>query len=179
MDQTGSVSYMPYIGVILLMPHDPNVIARFDAVATGIVPLDVLGQGETDRGHIQLAEYEPEMVYLGEAPARRLISGWDIAGIARPRHRGQQRGERRRDPRLEARGERSRSRELLLVHDPKEPTGREKAPGDYGQFVVDSTTEVLLGRMENIARLVGVLSLLVALPLLWMAWVLAPTSPGC
>ena len=47
MDQTGSVSYVPYIGVILLMPHDPNVISRFDAVATGIVPLEVLGQGET------------------------------------------------------------------------------------------------------------------------------------
>jgi hypothetical protein len=37
---------------------------------------------------------------------------------------------------------------------------------------------VLLGRMENIARLVGVLSLLVALPLLWMAWVLGANLAG-
>jgi hypothetical protein len=43
---------------------------------------------------------------------------------------------------------------------------------------VDSTTEVLLGRMESIARLVGVLSLLVALPLLWMAWVLGANLAG-
>ena len=46
------------------------------------------------------------------------------------------------------------------------------------QFVVDSTTQVLLGRMERIARLVGVLSLLVALPLLWMAWVLGANLAG-
>ena len=68
--------------------------------------------------------------------------------------------------------------QLVLVHDPKDPTGREKSPGAFGQFVVDSTTEVLLGRMENIARLVGVLSLLVALPLLWMAWVLGANLTG-
>src|SRR5204863_537948 len=40
-------------------------------------------------------------------------------------------------------------------------------------FVVDITTEVLLERMQGIARLIGLISLLVALPLLWMAWVLA------
>src|SRR5262249_2454328 len=45
-------------------------------------------------------------------------------------------------------------------------------------FVVDSTTEVLLDRMQNIARLIGVVSLLVALPLLWMAWVLAANLAG-
>ena len=45
MDQTGSVSYIPYIGVVLLMPDRPDVIARFDSVATGIVPLDVMGSG--------------------------------------------------------------------------------------------------------------------------------------
>src|SRR5262249_32818201 len=45
-------------------------------------------------------------------------------------------------------------------------------------FVVDSTTEVLLERMQGIARLIGVVSLLVALPLLWMAWVLAGNLAG-
>src|SRR5205807_1563069 len=44
--------------------------------------------------------------------------------------------------------------------------------------VVDSTTEVLLDRMQGIARLIGVVSLLVALPLLWMAWVLAANLAG-
>ena len=32
--------------------------------------------------------------------------------------------------------------------------------------------------MQNIARLIGVVSLLVALPLLWMAWVLAANLAG-
>ena len=45
-------------------------------------------------------------------------------------------------------------------------------------FVVDSTTEVLLERMQGIARLIGLVSLLVALPLLWMAWVLAGNLAG-
>jgi hypothetical protein len=177
MDQTGSVSYVPYIGVVLLMPHDPKVIARFDSVATGIVPLEVMGRGDADRGHLQLAEYEPEMVYLGRLRREQLISGWDIAGsldrvaavniaVGGAAQTLANQASNLSDPRL------------VLVHDPKEPTGREKTPGAYGQFVVDSTTEVLLGRMEGIARLVGLLSLLVALPLLWMAWVLGANLAG-
>src|SRR5262249_12608937 len=38
MDQTGSVSYIPYIGAILLMPYDWNILTKFDQVATGFVP---------------------------------------------------------------------------------------------------------------------------------------------
>jgi hypothetical protein len=179
MDQTGSVSYVPYIGVVLLMPDDPNIIARFDAVSTGIVPLDLAGGGDnTDRGHVQLAEYEPEVVYLGKLKRDELISGWDIAASL----------DRVADVNatidIAANAMSTRAStdnidpQILLVHDPKDPTGREKSPGAFGQFVVDSTTEVLLGRMENIARLVGVLSLLVALPLLWMAWVLGANLTG-
>ena len=177
MDQTGSVSYVPYIGVVLLMPHEPNVIARFDAVATGIVPLDVLGQGDTDRGHLQLAEYEPEMVYLGKLRRDQLISGWDIAGSLE-RVMAVNDAVNEAAVRIGTRATYEPEPRLVLVHDPKDPTGREKSPGAYGQFVVDSTTEVLLTRMENIARLVGVLSLLVALPLLWMAWVLGANLAG-
>ena len=177
MDQTGSVSYVPYIGVILLMPNEPNVISRFDAVATGIVPMEILGQGETDRGHLQLAEYEPEVVYLAKLQRDRLISGWDIAGSL-DRVIDVNNAVNDAAVRVSKRAENDTEPHLLMVHDPKDPTGREKAPGDYGQFVVDSTTEVLLGRMENIARLVGVLSLLVALPLLWMAWVLGANLAG-
>ena len=43
---------------------------------------------------------------------------------------------------------------------------------------MDSTTEVLLKRMQGIAGAVGVVSLLVALPLLWMAWVLGANLAG-
>ena len=36
MDQTGSVSYIPYIGAILLMPYDWDILTKFDQVATGL-----------------------------------------------------------------------------------------------------------------------------------------------
>ncbi|HVL69713.1 MAG TPA: FtsX-like permease family protein [Vicinamibacterales bacterium] len=178
MDQTGSVSYVPYIGIILLMPHEPNVIARFDAVATGIVPLEVLGSaGNADRGHLQLAEYEPEMVYLGKLRREELISGWDLgASLDRVAAVSMAVGEAAHAVSTQAWY--GNEPMLLRVHDPADPTGKEKAPGAFGQFVVDSTTQVLLGRMERIARLVGVLSLLVSLPLLWMAWVLGANLAG-
>jgi cell division protein FtsX len=44
--------------------------------------------------------------------------------------------------------------------------------------VVDSTTQVLLQRMSRIAKLIGLLSLLIALPLLWMAWLFAGNLSG-
>lgn len=176
MDQTGSVSYIPYIGIILLMPHNPAIIERFDAVATGIMPLDA-GQGESDRGHLQLAEYEPEMVYLARLERERLISGWDIAASL-DRVAALNRDVNNAAVKLVNRAFNEPEAEVVLVHDPKDRSGKEKIAGDYGQFVVDSTTEVLLGRMERIARLVGVLSFLVALPLLWMAWVLGANLAG-
>src|SRR4029079_19122260 len=64
MDQTGSVSYVPYIGAILLMPYDWNILTKFDQVATGFVPDEVLGVGNQEAGHIQMAEYAPELVYV-------------------------------------------------------------------------------------------------------------------
>ena len=66
MDQTGSVSYMPYIGAMLLMPYDWNILNKFDQVATGFVPDDVLGVGNEEAGHIQMAEYAPEVVYVAK-----------------------------------------------------------------------------------------------------------------
>ncbi len=202
MDQTGSVSYIPYIGIILVMPNQANVIARFDNAATGIVPLGAGQQGDTDVGHIQMAEYEPEMMYIGKLDREKLISGWDISGSldrvedvnwaiedavnAVSTVRNQDGEDRARLARNSAGGddvvrainEGGRDGGIVLVHEPGEATGREKAPGELGQFVVDSTTQVLLGRMNNIAQMVGVLSLLIALPLLWMAWVLAGNLAG-
>ena len=40
MDQTGSVSYVPYVGAILLMPYEWDILTKFDQVATGFVPSD-------------------------------------------------------------------------------------------------------------------------------------------
>ena len=44
--------------------------------------------------------------------------------------------------------------------------------------VVDSTVLVLLQRMEGVARIIGLLTLLIALPLLWMAWVFQANLAG-
>ena len=66
MDQTGSVSYVPYIGAVLLMPYDWNILNKFDQVASGFVPDDVLGLQNEDASHIQMAEYAPEVVYVAK-----------------------------------------------------------------------------------------------------------------
>ena len=146
MDQTGSVSYVPHVGLFLLMPYREDVLRRFDVVANGFLPLEMVDPTDTEEDHIQRAEYYPEVMYLAKLDRPRLISGWDIPGsLARVRD----------------------------VHRRISAT----AP-DRRQFTVDSTTEVLLRRMDEVARYVGLLSLLVALPLLWMAWMLAGSLSG-
>jgi hypothetical protein len=150
MDQIGSVSYVPYVGLVLLMPYDQEVLARFDTVSSGFLPLEMVDIGAEDYGHIQLAEYEPEVTYLGRLDRARLISGWDIGGsLAR----------------------------VNAVHERVRAAARGDETGNHS-FTVDGTTGVLLARMDAVARLVGLLSLLVALPLLWMAWVLAANLSG-
>jgi hypothetical protein len=49
---------------------------------------------------------------------------------------------------------------------------------DFGDVYVSSDSLLLLDRMIVVARALGVLSLLIALPLLWMAWVLAANLVG-
>jgi hypothetical protein len=177
MDQTGSVSYIPYIGAILLMPYDWSVLTKFDQVASGFVPEEVLGlsAADSDVGHIQMAEYAPEVVYLAKIDRPSLISGWDIPGsLARVSalNDALQSGaaEKAPTPQKVHQGPAAHGHEA----------GEPEEEGKFGNvnFVVDSTTEVLLERMEGIARLIGVVSLLVALPLLWMAWVLAANLAG-
>ncbi|MGH9200025.1 MAG: FtsX-like permease family protein, partial [Vicinamibacterales bacterium] len=178
MDQTGSVSYVPVIGTILLMPYDWDVITKFDFVANGIVPPDLSVAMSTDQAHVQQAEYAPELVYLARLDRSRLISGWDIPGsLARV-------GTLNR--RLHADAALSGPDPSTSVpHDEghRGPEG-ESADGPHPEkfggiaFVVDSTTEVLLDRMQGIARSVGIVSLLVALPLLWMAWALGANLAG-
>jgi len=179
MDQTGSVSYVPYIGVILLMPFDGQILSRFDSVASGVLPSELANAEELEEGHIQLAEYHPEVAFLGRIDRSRLISGWDIPG-SRARVAALNR-------RLRVVTEWAASAPASETVPPAEGDDPLAAPdldasGTQGTspsgFVVDSTTQVLLARMEGIARLVGVVSLLVSLPLLWMGWVLAANLCG-
>src|SRR5919106_658483 len=168
MDQTGSVSYIPYIGAILLMPYDWDVLTKFDQVASGFVPEDVLGvsAADSDVGHIQTAEYAPEIMYLAKLDRASLISGWDIPGsLARVASLNDalQSGAAERAP--------TPQKIHLGPAEHGHEAGEPEEEGKFGamNFVVDSTTEVLLERMNGTARLIGLVSLLVALPLLWMA----------
>jgi hypothetical protein len=177
MDQTGSVSYVPYIGAILLMPYEWDILTKFDQVATGFVPSDIVGVADQDAGHIQMAEYAPEVVYLARIDRASLVSGWDIPGSLAT--------VQALNARLHSNAEENAPipngalQEPVPghAHEAGEPAEESKFSGSVS-FVVDSTTEVLLDRMQRIARLIGLVSLLVALPLLWMAWVLAANLAG-
>jgi hypothetical protein len=177
MDQTGSVSYVPYIGAILLMPYQWDILTKFDQVATGFVPADIVGVSDQDAGHIQMAEYAPEVVYLARIDRASLVSGWDIPGSLA--------NVKALNARLHSSAEANAPIPKGALQEPApghsheagEPAEESKFSGSVS-FVVDSTTEVLLERMQGIARLIGLVSLLVALPLLWMAWVLAANLAG-
>jgi hypothetical protein len=177
MDQTGSVSYVPYIGAILLMPYEWDILTKFDQVATGFVPSDVVGVTDQDAGHIQMAEYAPEVVYLARIDRASLVSGWDIPGSLA--------NVKALNARLHSHAEENAPIPKSALEEPVpghsheagEPPEESKFSGSVS-FVIDSTTQVLLERMQGIARLIGVVSLLVALPLLWMAWVLAGNLAG-
>jgi FtsX-like permease family protein len=178
MDQTGSVSYVPYIGAILLMPYEWDILTKFDQVANGFVPQEIVGVNDPDAGHIQNAEYAPEVVYLARLDRPRLITGWDISGSLA----NVQALNRRLHSNAEDNAPIPKSALVDPVpghsHDAGEPAEDESKFSRSVSFLVDSTTEVLLERMQGIARLIGVVSLLVALPLLWMAWVLAGNLAG-
>ena len=181
LDQTGSVSYVPYIGVILLMPFDSQILSRFDSVASGILPSELANDEELEEGHIQLAEYHPEVAFLGRLDRARLISGWDIPGS---RARVATLNRRLRVvTEWAATAPASETDPPPARDDPPETSdtdagGSPRKGTSASGFVVDSTTQVLLARMEGIARLVGLVSLLVSLPLLWMGWVLAANLCG-
>ena len=178
MDQTGSVSYVPYIGAILLMPYDWDILTKFDQVATGFVPPDIVGVADQDAGHIQMAEYAPEVVYLARIDRASLISGWDIPGSLA--------NVKALNASLHRRAEEKTPIPQSALHDAAPGHSHEagEPPEDDSKFsgsvsfLVDSTTEVLLERMDAVARLIGLVSLLVALPLVWMAWVLAANLAG-
>lgn len=147
MDQVGSISFVPHIGITLLMPYNDSVLRKFETVASGLITEEVAGE-HAWMGHQVLAgQYLPEVVHVGRIDRAALVSGWDIDGS------------------------------LERVAGVKERLARAIAEAD-AKASVDSTTLVLLERMSGIARLIGLLTLLIALPLLWMAWVLAGNLSG-
>src|SRR5260370_27691424 len=153
MFQTVSVSYVPYIGAILLMPYDWDILTKFDQVATGFVPSDIVGVRDQDAGHIQMAEYAAEVVYLARIDRASLVSGWDIPGSLA--------NVKALNARLHSSAEENAPIPKSAVQEPVpghsheagEPPEEDSKFSGSVSFVVDSTTEVLLERMAAIARL--------------------------
>jgi hypothetical protein len=135
MDQIGSISFVPYIGVILVVPHQFGLLQRFDALSRGAL-------GDHADIHVTAGEYLPEVVHLARIDRRALISGWDIQGS------------------LE---------NLERLH--AEVDRRSKSLGPT--IFVDNAILVLLKRMAEISRLIGLATLMIAIPLLAIAWMLA------
>src|SRR5436309_5366805 len=159
------------------MPYEWDILTKFDQVATGFVPSDIVGVSDQDAGHIQMAEYAPEVLYLARIDRVSLVSGWDIPGsLANVKALNRRLHSDAQDNAPIPKGA---LQEPVPGHghEAGEPPEESKFSGSVS-FVVDSTTEVLLERMQGIARLIGLVSLLVALPLLWMAWVLAANLAG-
>jgi hypothetical protein len=135
MDEIGSISFVPYIGVILVVPHNFELLQRFDALSRGAL-------GDHADIHVTAGEYLPEVVHLARVDRKALISGWDIPGsLAR----------------------------LEKLHAEVEQASRALGPTIF----VDNAILVLLKRMAEISRLIGLATLLIAIPLLGIAWMLA------
>jgi hypothetical protein len=135
MDEIGTISFVPYIGVILVMPHDFERLRWFDALSRG-----ALG-GSVDI-HATAGEYLPEVIHLARVDRKKLISGWDIRGS--------------------------------LANLKKLQTEIEAQVSSLGPTIfVDNAILVLLNRMAEISRLLYFATLLIAIPLLAIAWMLA------
>ena len=135
MDEIGTISFVPYIGIILVMPHDFERLQWFDALSRG-----ALG-GSVDI-HATAGEYLPEVIHLARVDRRKLISGWDIRGSLA---------------------------NLQRLQKDIEAQVSELGPTIF----VDNAILVLLNRMAEISRLLYFATLLIAIPLLAIAWMLA------
>jgi len=140
MDEIGSISFVPYIGVILVIPHDFEILRRFDALSRGALD---------DHGdiHVTAGEYLPEVVHLARIDRKRLISGWDIQGSLQ---------------------------NLQRLHGEIDERIKSLSPTIF----LDNAILVLLGRMADISRLIALATLLIAIPLLAIAWMLASNLSG-
>jgi hypothetical protein len=135
MDEIGSISFLPYIGVILIVPYNFDLLQRFDALSRGAL-------GDQADIHVTAGEYLPEVVHLARIDRKALISGWDIQGSLA---------------------------NLERLHAEVEEKSKALGPTIF----VDNAILVLLKRMAEISRLIGVATLLIAIPLLGIAWMLA------
>ena len=75
LEQTSSPTLVPELGMILVLPWDPALILKFDAVSRGFMH---------EHGHADIhgtpGEYFPEIIHLARLDRPAIVSGWDIEG---------------------------------------------------------------------------------------------------
>jgi len=142
MDQTSSPTMVPELGVVLVTAYDPKILTAFDNVSRGMAHHDH-GE-EEERG-------DPIHASSGEYFP-------DIIHLARVDRRALISGwdVEASHARIAALGQQARAAAQEVTF----------------RMGIDNTAGVLLERMNKTAKVVGLVSLLAALPLLWMAWVL-------
>jgi hypothetical protein len=145
MDQTSSPTLVPELGVILVTAYNPKILNAFDAVSRGVA-----NHFDGDDGDEGQADHEHDMTAGQYLP--------DIIHLARM--------------------------DRLALVSGWDVEASYKRIADLGRKVyqeahlinsqvgTDNTSGVLLERMSKTAKAVALISLLAALPLVWMAWVL-------
>ena len=145
MDQTSSPTLVPELGVILVTAYDPKILTAFDEVSRG---MEHHHHGD-----------DPEETGKGD-PIHASSGDYfpDIIHLARVDRRALISGwdVEASHLRLAALGQKARSAAQEVTF----------------RIGIDNTSGVLLERMSKTAQVVALVSLLAALPLLWMAWVL-------
>ena len=142
LEQTSSPTLVPELGMILVLPWNPSLILKFDAVSRGFIHEH--GHGDI---HGSPGEYFPEIIHLAKLDRTSIVSGWDIEGSL---------------TRIIAAGSR-------LTDGVQDRTA---------SAAVDHNLGTMFIRMNDIARKIALISLLVSLPLLLMAGVLLANLSG-
>jgi hypothetical protein len=144
MDQTSSPTLVPELGVILVTAYDSKILTAFDAVSRGI-------KHHHDDGKPEQPAQEDIHAEVGDYFP-------DIIHLARVDRGALISG-------WDVEGSHGRLQQLGAIV-------RSAAQQVTFRIGIDNTSGVLLERMSKTARIVGLVSLLAALPLLWMTWVL-------
>ena len=137
-DRTNTPSFIPDIGVILVIPNNFDVVTGFDDLG-GHVQEHGEEEEARDPGHVESGSYFPEVVHLLRMDRPAVISGWDVTGS------------------IERLGQVQKAAQI---------TGSEAGVPP----LANSMSGLLLARIQRTAGLLDLLSTLIALPLLWVAW---------
>lgn len=163
MDQTNAPTMIPELGVMLVVPYDPRLLIAFDAVSRGVtVDLNAGHHGQdapaAQRGFgnalltDNFPHANPGEYFPDIIHVLRVDRGALVSG-------------------WDVDGSHARLKELG-------EQARKAAQQVNFRVALDNSSGILLERMSNTARVIGLISVLVALPLLWMAGLLLANLSG-